>query len=77
MREQLTWFTCSYRHGDRTYSVHVEGRDWIDAAARLRAIGMRGAVDGELILHGDLFPSFKLRRFVRWVARTLLYRDWA
>lgn len=76
MATKLTWFTCSYRHGDRTYSVHIEGRDWIDATARLRSIGMRGDVDGELVLHGDLFPLFRLRRFVRKVARTLLYGDW-
>lgn len=76
MADKLTWFTCSYRVGERTFAVHIEGRDWADASARLRAIGTRGKVDGELLLHGDLFPSFSMRRWVKKVARTLLYGEW-
>lgn len=76
MAAKLTWFACSYRHGDQTFAVHVEGHDWADAKARLGSIGLSGRMDGELVLDGDLYPSFRLRRFVRKVARTLLYGEW-
>lgn len=71
MADKLTWFVCSYRFNGRTFSVHIEARDREEVSARLRAIGVNAYVNGELVLEGNLFPSFRLMRLRRFIALAL------
>lgn len=71
MADKLTWFVCSYRFNGRTFSVHIEARDREEVSHRLRAIGVNGHLNGELVIEGNLFPSFRLMRLRRFIALAL------
>lgn len=42
-------FTCSYRFNDAEWGVTIKAPSFEDARRRIRAIGLTGKVDGELV----------------------------
>lgn len=74
MADKLTWYVCTYRFAGRVFSLHIEARDRDEVSARLRAIGVNGHVNGELIVEGNVFPSFRLLRLRRYISLALFGR---
>lgn len=64
-------YTCSYPFDGRNYALHVDAANEVECSRRLRAIGMNGRIDGELIaeipVEGHDGWLTKLRRIVRAV----------
>lgn len=62
-------FACSYRYGGRVYGFTLLAADFADASWRMRAIGMTGQVDGELVaaipVPAEAFSI--IRRFIAWL----------
>ena len=65
----MTLYTCSYKFNGRNHIVHVYADNPLDASRRLRAIGMTGKVDGELVAEMPAGPIGLMARLARWVAR--------
>lgn len=49
MDEQWPEFVVSYEFDGKTFGLSIPAKDWTEATRRLRAIGMTGRVDGELM----------------------------
>lgn len=49
MADALKPFACTYQFEGRPIAITIEARSWEEVSARLRAIGMTAAVDGELV----------------------------
>lgn len=65
-------FTCSYRFEGSQWNVTFPARDFDEAERRLRAMGMNGQVDGQLIAEIPAnvvthFPLSVLLPVVVWV----------
>lgn len=52
-KEQWPTWLCSYRFDGTEYSLEIPARSKAEAEGRMRAIGMNGNVDGELVMRVD------------------------
>lgn len=50
-------YVISYQFDGSQYSITIIARDEKEASRRLRAIGMTGQVDGELVMTVPAFPG--------------------
>lgn len=56
MADELKPFVCTYRYQGRRLGLTIEARSYDEVSAHLRAIGMTGVVNGELIREIDAGP---------------------
>lgn len=50
-------WVVSYHFAGTQYGLTIMAQDEIEASARLRAIGMTGTVDGELVMRVPAYPG--------------------
>lgn len=50
-------YCCSYRLGGKQWGINILAQSHEDAKMRLRAIGISGVVDGELIAKIPAYPG--------------------
>ena len=72
--EDFKVYACSYRYRDREYALKIPARTEIEASNRMRAIGITGKIDGELIAEIPAAPSVGLVVRAICAVRNLLNR---
>ena len=67
MDDDTREYTCSYPHQGARWVLSVHADSPEDAAARLRAIGAWGRVDGVLVARIPVPAGSMVRRAWRWI----------